>query len=479
MLCWHPGVYSRHQRKFQLLFAISDLALVLIAFLLAFGIRLQLPLERDFDIAPPVRLLLVTFACAANLLLSNALQIYQQVELLSPLRIVTRTFRHVAVTMLGLIVLEFVLRLDLSRPFFALFGLNQWVLLAAGRLVVRRYAGSWRKRFHVPLHVMVAGTGPTAEQVGRALEEAAPYGIRLEGFFALNGNAAAPDSLRISKDYPVHSIHRLREFLEHQVLDEIIFAVDSGDLQALQDVFLECDEEGIRTRIAVNQFPHVNSEMYLETLGRIPLLTFSATPHDEVRLLVKRALDVTLAGAGLLVASPVMLLAALLVKVTSPGPAIFRQERCGLNGRRFTLFKFRSMVQDAEARRASLEHLNEKQTVFKIRNDPRLTPVGRILRKFSIDELPQLWNIVRGDMSIVGPRPPIASEVENYARWQRRRLRMRPGLTCLWAIEGRDQLDFDTMMRKDLQYIDTWSLGLDLRIMLLTIPLVLTGKGAH
>jgi lipopolysaccharide/colanic/teichoic acid biosynthesis glycosyltransferase len=174
-----------------------------------------------------------------------------------------------------------------------------------------------------------------------------------------------------------------------------------------------------------------------------------------------------------------MLLAAILVKLTSPGPVIFRQERCGLNGRRFTLFKFRSMVQDAEARRAALEHLNEKQTVFKIRNDPRLTPVGRILRKFSIDELPQLWNIVRGDMSIVGPRPPIASEVENYARWQRRRLRMRPGLTCLWAIEGRDQLDFDTMMRKDLQYIDTWSLGLDLRIMLLTIPLVLTGKGAH
>jgi exopolysaccharide biosynthesis polyprenyl glycosylphosphotransferase len=219
--------------------------------------------------------------------------------------------------------------------------------------------------------------------------------------------------------------------------------------------------------------------MYLETLGRIPLLTFSATPHDELRLLAKRTIDVVLAGIGLVIASPLLLLAVVLVRLTSPGPLIFRQERCGLNGRRFTLFKFRSMVANAEELRPGLEHLNEKSTVFKIKNDPRLTPAGRFLRKFSIDELPQLWNILRGDMSIVGPRPPIASEVENYARWQRRRLRMRPGLTCLWAIEGRDQLDFDTMMRKDLQYIDTWSLILDLRIMLLTIPLVLTGKGAH
>jgi exopolysaccharide biosynthesis polyprenyl glycosylphosphotransferase len=472
-------VYSRHQRKFQVLFAIGDLALIVLAFALAFEIRLQLPLERDFDISPPVRLLLLAFAGAANVLLSNSLKIYQQVELLSPLRIVTRTFRHVAFTMVGLIVLEFALRLDLSRPFFALFGLNQWLLLAAGRLVIRRYAGAWRKRFHMPLHVMVAGTGPTAEQVARALEDAAAYGVRLEGFFSLETGPGAPSQLRISRDYPVHPIQDLRRFLEHQVLDEIIFAPDSGDLRALQDVFLECDEEGIRTRIAVNQFPHVNSEMYLETLGRIPLLTFSATPHDELRLLAKRTIDVVLASVGLVLASPVMLLAAILVKATSPGPILFRQQRCGLNGRRFTLFKFRSMVQNAEQLRPALEHLNEKRTVFKIRNDPRLTPVGRFLRKFSIDELPQLWNIVRGDMSIVGPRPPIASEVEMYARWQRRRLRMRPGLTCLWAIEGRDQLDFDTMMRKDLQYIDNWSLALDLRIMLLTIPLVLTGKGAH
>ena len=472
-------MYSRHQRKFQVLYAVCDLVLILFSFLAAFSLRSQLPLENLFDIQPPVRVLLLTFAAASNILLSNAFQIYAQVELMSPWRILTRTFRHVALTMVGLILVEFALRLNLSRPFFFLFGLNQWIFLAAGRLIVRRYAGSWRRHFNAPMHVMVAGTGSTAREVARALEEAAPYGIRLQGFFDLNLDAASPAPASQNLGYPVHSIHRLRDFLEQQVLDEIIFAVDSGDLQPLQDIFLECDEEGIRTRLAVNQFPHVNSEMYLETLGHIPLLTFSATPSDELHLLVKRTLDVSLAALGLAIASPVLLLAAALVRLTSPGPIIFRQERCGLNGRRFTLYKFRSMVENAEELRPGLEHLNEKSTVFKIRNDPRLTPAGRFLRKFSIDELPQLWNILRGDMSIVGPRPPIASEVENYERWQRRRLRMRPGLTCLWAVEGRDHLDFDTMMRKDLQYIDSWSLVLDLRIILRTIPLVLTGKGAH
>ncbi len=170
---------------------------------------------------------------------------------------------------------------------------------------------------------------------------------------------------------------------------------------------------------------------------------------------------------------------AALIRATSPGPAIFKQTRCGLNGRRFICYKFRSMVRDAERLKPELEKLNEKRVAFKISDDPRVTPVGRWLRKFSIDEWPQLWNVLKGDMSLVGPRPPVPEEVEKYARWQRRRLRMRPGLTCLWAIEGRDELDFETWMRKDLEYIDNWSLTLDLKILLRTIPQVLSGKGAH
>jgi exopolysaccharide biosynthesis polyprenyl glycosylphosphotransferase len=266
--------------------------------------------------------------------------------------------------------------------------------------------------------------------------------------------------------------------MAQHVIDEIHFAVESDQLPSLEEVFLWCDEEGVCSRLAVDFFPHVNSELALERLGNTPLLTFTAAPDDAVLLLVKRALDITLAAIATVLLSPILILSALAIKLTSQGPVIFHQTRCGLNGRTFTCYKFRSMIADAESRLHEVAHLNEKEIVTKIPNDPRLTPVGKWLRKFSIDELPQLINVLRGDMSVVGPRPAIPSEVAQYKRWQRRRLRMRPGLTCLWAVNGRDKVDFESWMRLDLQYIDNWSLGLDARIILLTIPQVLSGRAS-
>jgi len=285
--------------------------------------------------------------------------------------------------------------------------------------------------------------------------------------------------VRLSRSYPVHAFSELPRLLETRVVDDLLFAVDSRQLVELEDLLLLCEEEGVRTRFHVGFLPHLHSRVDLEYLAGEPLLTFSGAPHDEFRLLVKRALDIALSATALIVLLPAMLLIAALIRLTSPGPALFRQERCGLNGRRFTLYKFRTMVADAEARKAEVAHLNVKKTAFKIPNDPRVTPLGRWLRKFSLDELPQLWNVLKGEMSLVGPRPPVPEEVEKYERWQRRRLRMRPGLTCLWTLAGRDEVDFDEWMRLDLEYIDRWSLLLDAEILLRTIPHVVFGRGAH
>jgi len=194
----------------------------------------------------------------------------------------------------------------------------------------------------------------------------------------------------------------------------------------------------------------------------------------------KRVIDLTLALVLFLVTLPIQILAALAILLTSGFPILFRQVRCGLNGRHFTLPKFRTMEPGSEERLSEVSHLNEMTgPVFKVRRDPRMTAVGKILRRLSIDELPQLWNVIVGDMSLVGPRPPLPEEVSHYEPWQRRRLSMKPGLTCLWQVSGRSEVDFDRWMALDLKYIDTWSPLLDLKILLKTVPAVLSGRGAR
>jgi exopolysaccharide biosynthesis polyprenyl glycosylphosphotransferase len=285
----------------------------------------------------------------------------------------------------------------------------------------------------------------------------------------------------------LYSPNEITPLLRRHVIDEIVFAVDAARVPELEEVLLLCDEEGVRTRIAVDFFPHVNSDVCLERLGSTPLLTFSAAPDDEVRLFAKRAIDVVLAAAALILTAPFMAIIAITIRLTSPGKAIFRQERCGLNGRRFICYKFRSMRIESDvaatvgaAESPAETHVPCRSIAAKVSpDDPRITGVGHWLRKFSLDELPQFYNVLRGDMALVGPRPAIPSEVEQYQRWQRRRLRMRPGITCLWALNGRDRLDFESWMRLDMHYIDNWSLRLDCKILLKTIPQVLLGRDAN
>lgn len=452
-------VYSRHHRKARVLFALSDVLLTALAFEAAYFTRSMLPLTHDFFLPASLKALLFGVAALASVVFCLWVQVYDRLDGANRYVIFRETFKQAVFGVVTMVLVDYFLKLDLSRFFLLCFVGLQFLLLLLFRWNAGSLVGVIRREFGGQHFVLIFGHGERASELGRQIEANALAGTCVLGI--VNDPAAVQTALR-----------------DH-IVDEVLFAVEPERLSSLEGLFMQCDEEGIRTRLSLEFFPHVNSEVYLDRLGPTPMLTFSATPTDEIKLFAKRLVDFCVASVALLILSPLLLVTVIAIKLTSPGTIIFRQTRCGLNGRKFTLFKFRSMVANAEALKESYSHLNVKKLNFKIPNDPRQTAVGGWLRKFSIDELPQLWNVLRGDMSLVGPRPATPDEVEHYAGWQRRRLRMRPGLTCIWAVEGRDRLDVETVMKMDMQYIDNWSLSLDSRILLRTIPLVLLGRGAN
>ncbi|MGE5234541.1 MAG: sugar transferase [Acidobacteriota bacterium] len=467
---------------------ILDLSLTAAAFFLAYWLRdallphLSLVPGKLYPLAAYLPLLgLALLIWGALFLLSGQYRSHRTIPLLEE----AWTTLRVCVT--GAIVFTltiYALRLDevllgndkISRLWILLFPLLACLLLLGEKLGLRLTARYIRLRGFNFRTVMIVGTNDSALDIVDSIDSHRWWGFRILGFVA-NGPVEGPDPL----PYPLLGrVDDIPALLQRHIVDDVIFAVSRHDLDRLEELFLSLQEQGIRTRFALDLFPHTKAQVQMEELDGVPLLTFATAPNSQFQLAIKRALDVVLSAVLLALAAPLVLLIAFLIKLTSGGgTVVFRQTRCGLNGRSFTLYKFRTMVEDAEQRRRALEHLNEMNgPVFKLRADPRVTLLGKFLRKFSLDELPQLWNVLRGDMSLVGPRPPIPEEVRQYQRWQRRRLAMKPGLTCLWQISGRNNLDFDRWMELDLEYIDSWTPWLDLKILLKTIPVVLSGKGA-
>ncbi|MBL8112283.1 MAG: sugar transferase [Acidobacteria bacterium] len=384
----------------------------------------------------------------------------------------------------GTLLLTFVVftaRWDfISRPFLLLYFAVNLVFLTSVRVLVRLLARTVRARGFNYRTVVLVGDTPRARAMARLIRDHPWWGLRLIG--VVRDRPASSEAGTTDGGLPVlGTIQDLPTVLTTLPVDEVILTAEGSDIGSLEDVFLLCEDMGIVTRLSLDFFPHVLAHARIEELDGTPLLTFSTTPGDDLALLAKRTLDIFLALLLIGVSILPMLLVALLIKLTSKGPVLFRQTRCGLNGRPFTLYKLRTMVQDAEERFAEVAHLNEHEgPVFKSAQDPRVTLLGRLLRRFSLDELPQLWNVLKGEMSLVGPRPPLPDEVARYERWQRRRLSMKPGVTGLWQVSGRNDIPtFDEWMQLDLHYIDNWSLSLDLKILLRTGPTVLTGKGAR
>lgn len=276
-------------------------------------------------------------------------------------------------------------------------------------------------------------------------------------------------------------VEALTDALHRHSVGRVVLCFQNMKIETVQRAIEACELEGVEAWLSAD-FIHTSvARPAFDTMSGRPMLVFRATPELSWAILCKGAMDRVGAAMALILLAPLMALIALAIKLTSPGPVLFRQERCGLHGRKFTMLKFRSMVEGAEKQRDKLEAHNEMSgPVFKLSSDPRITPIGRILRRTSLDEIPQFINVLRGEMSLVGPRPLPTYEVMRFGKHSyRRRLSMKPGLTCLWQVRGRNQVtDFEDWVRMDLEYIDNWSLGLDLVILLRTIPVVLLGAGA-
>ncbi|MCZ6816459.1 MAG: sugar transferase [Planctomycetota bacterium] len=331
-----------------------------------------------------------------------------------------------------------------------------------------RWMGSRQSR-----GVVIVGTGREAVRIRRLLRSVAfdrpTLVANLRGPWERD---STPD------DHDTDDIGQLGPILDRNVVDEVIFAAPLEELPNLLPYVALCEEVGVTAHVPVES-SICHSIPEIVNFHGVPLLAYSPAQHSPEMLGVKRFLDVGFAIIGITVTAPIIIGCAIAVWLTCGRPILFRQRRSGLNGREFWMYKFRTMEPDAESKLAEIAHLNEYDgPAFKAVNDPRVTRVGAVLRRWSLDEFPQLFNVLFGDMSIVGPRPPIPDEVENYDRWQRRRLSMRPGLTCLWQIKGRHRIGFEEWMKLDLFYIDHWSLKLDFLIICKTIPTVLSGSGA-
>lgn len=361
---------------------------------------------------------------------------------------------------------------DVSRLFLFLLFLSQPVVTFASRLILRSLLVWLRERGLNSRFMIVVGAGPEADAFADRIEHHPALGLRVLGHLLAPGETATP------RRPVLGNAEDLEAVLHVQVVDEVAVILPPDSWHLIEPISQLCEEEGRIVRIPLGSVGPTLSGGRVEELDGEPVLSLLHGPDRVMGLAAKRLLDLLLAGLALVVLSPVFLIVYLWIRINDGTPVFFRQTRIGLHGRPFQVLKFRTMIRDAEAHLTELEELNEiNGHAFKVTNDPRLTPTGRWLRKTSLDELPQIWNVLIGQMSLVGPRPPLPREVAKYDIWHRRRLAMKPGITGLWQVTARSDGDFDRWVEIDLDYIDRWSLWLDVKIMLRTIPVMVLGQG--
>lgn len=451
---------------------ISELADVV---LIAFGFSLAIKLYQIKQVITvetwPEHFLIFFIYLMTWIIGSNVYKVYQSRRFMSARHELTQILKaHFFSFACSMVLINLYNPNMLSNRFLFYYGAFVVILTIGMHIATRLMLQAWRKIGRNIRYVLILGGGSAAELYLQKVKSNPQLGYKVIGYIAPTKNGLIIPYLG---DYSnLESIMRMN-------------IVDLTVVTAL------ITEKGIQESIEILEVMGKNVAVLLDDVvtkvarsrpvdfGGLSMVMYDSYPRRPWQEVGKRGLDIILSGIGLIIISPVLILVALAIKTTSKGPAIFAQQRVGLNGRAFKMYKFRSMVVNAEKLKERLAHLNEMTgPVFKIVNDPRVTAVGRFIRKTSIDELPQLYNVFKGDMSLVGPRPPLLSEVNMYDPKHRKRLAVRPGITCIWQISGRNEVGFDEWMEMDAEYVDRWSLWLDLGILARTVPVVLLRKGA-
>ena len=364
----------------------------------------------------------------------------------------------------------FVFRLpDISRSFLVILFPAQWGVALATRIALRLVFMRMRARGYNLRYVLVIGAGPRAQAFAAKLEDHRELGLRIRGFLD-------DEAYELPRGWEhLGPLDQIEHHLHDEVIDEVAICLPFSQWDRVNAIAHLCEEEGKIVRVPVDVLDRAFAYGRVEELDGTPVYSMITGPDRLAALIVKRVFDVVVAGLALVVASPFLLVVALIIRLRDGPPVLFRQVRVGLHGRRFEVLKFRTMSLDAEERFAELAAHSDPRA-FKLTDDPRITVTGRFLRRTSLDELPQLWNVLKGEMSLVGPRPAPPREVEAYDLWHRRRLSMKPGITGLWQVTARRSEVFDDRASLDLNYIDRWSLWLDVKILARTIPAAFEGR---
>lgn len=471
-----------HQRLATFVWMLTDILLINVACILAYWVRYDLQLFRAVDPAfnVPYQVYL-PFVAIFTLLLTLVYRQQGVYRLRLQISWFDEFFAIVNGTTTGIVIIILFIFVYsptfYSRAIFIYAGILAIAILGLSRVLKVMWLRRLRRHGFGTRRVVIVGAGEVARAIMRAVVANRDSGLEIIGFLDDHPTKGETD---IGRFRALGSIDNLPHVLQCERIDEVIITLPWQYHRRIMSIMTQCERFAVRARIVPDLFQITLNRMQIEYIAGVPMIGVKEVRISGFNEWLKRGIDVTLSALALFLAAPLMALVALMIKMDSPGPVLFPQERVGKMGRRFTLYKFRSMVEDAEAQRQALVTMNEADgPLFKIKQDPRVTRLGRRLRRLSLDELPQFYNILRGEMSLIGPRPGLPAEVEQYQEWHKRRLEVSPGLTGMWQVGGRSELSFDEMALLDIYYVENWTPALDTKILLQTIPRVIFGNGAY